>query len=273
MPVCWITGCKYTPGRVHNGHEIKLHSFPNSLPRIKDWLLQMGQKFKDIDNVARQILDNKQRKCNKFRLCSLHFSDNSFIVNVLSRTLRPNAVPTIFDNVPFNSQKVNEDLSLRKTFKRKREQKTSLCAMTSQYPSLPLSIKSEVLDDFPLYTTSTENDMETCSNASQGEDLSSEIITVSIKSEDLDDLPENSTSTESLIESSDSAVDESEKTKSHQDAQTQTEFTFKNSIIYLLDNDFLTGNPPIDPCGPPYCSLQNPIVALNCLIQAPRSSS
>ncbi|KAM4050980.1 uncharacterized protein ACNLHF_020147 [Anomaloglossus baeobatrachus] len=272
MPVCWITGCKYTPGRVHNGHEIKLHSFPNSLQRIKDWLLEMGQNFKDIDNVARQILDNKQRKCNKFRLCSLHFSDNSFIVNVCGRTLRPNAVPTIFDNVPFNAEKVNEDLSLRKTFKRKREDKTSLCVVSSQYPSLPLSIKSEVLGDFPLYTT-TESENENCSIDEETEDLSSQIIVKVIKSEVLDDLPIDSASTESETGSKSGAINEAENTKSHQDAQTQTEFTFKNSIIYLLDNDFLTGNPAIDPCGPPYCTVQNPIVALNCHVQAPGSLS
>ncbi|KAG9487717.1 uncharacterized protein [Eleutherodactylus coqui] len=233
MPVCWINGCKFIPGRFQNGHEIKLHSFPNSLERIKEWLLQLGQTFNDIDNIAKQVYDSKLRKSNKFRLCSRHFSDVSFIVNAGGRTLRPNALPTIFEDASHTSEKIHENLSLRKTFKRKREEKipneaTLPFVAPSQNPSpqiSPKSIKSEVLDDYPLYTPSTESSVVSCS-------ISNKV----------------------------------EKAKSYQDAETQTEFTFKNSIIYLLDSDLLKGIPAIDPCNPPYLTLQNPIMALNCFI-------
>ncbi|XP_040272068.1 uncharacterized protein LOC120988585 [Bufo bufo] len=240
MPVCSINGCTFVPGRHCNGYEIKLHCFPNSLQRIKEWLLQLGQHFHDIDAIANQILDNKRKKYNKYRLCSLHFSDDSFIINADGRTLRPNALPTIFHGLAPSSEKMNEDLSLRKAFKRKRENKTPdenspLCGVPSQSPSSDVtpqsveSIKVEVLDNFPL---SAESTIGNCSIANQ-----------------------------------------IGKTESYRDAQTQTEFTFKNSIIYLLDNDFLTGNTVFDPCGPPYLSLQNPVVALNCFLPAPGNLS
>lgn len=229
MPVCWITGCKFTPGRLHNGHEIKLHCFPNSLERIKEWLLQLGQDFHDIDNIAKQVLDSKLKKSNKFRFCSLHFSDDSFIINAGGRTLRPNAIPTIFESVPHSSEKIHETLSLRKTYKRKRKEKpseeTSLM-VPSENPSPlipPQSIKTEEPDDFPSHNTSTESTIENC-------DIIKTIV----------------------------------KTESYRDAETQTDFTYENSIIHLPGTNLMMGNPAVAPCSQPYLALQNPIVVLNC---------
>ncbi|KAM3940193.1 uncharacterized protein RB166_000204 [Leptodactylus fuscus] len=265
MPVCLINGCTFTPGRYRNGHEIKLHTFPNSLQRIKDWLLQMGQIFHDVDNIAQQILDSKLKKSNKFRLCSLHFTDDSFIVNAGGRILRPNALPTIFQSLPHSSEMIHEDLSLRKTFKRKREQKrssqaSSLYVVSPQNPS-PQNLSPQ--NPSPQNLLPQNSPLQNLSPQNPPSPIASQIIEVKIKTEDPDDFPLYATSTEGSIESY-GAANETETTKTHQDAETQTEFTFKNSIIYLLDNDFLTSNTAIDPCGPPYFSLQNPIVALNC---------
>ncbi|KAG8597693.1 hypothetical protein GDO81_002361 [Engystomops pustulosus] len=318
MPVCLINGCTYTPGRHRNGFEIKLHTFPNSLERIKDWLLQMGQNFNDVDNVAQQILDSKLKKSNKYRLCSLHFTDDSFIVNVNGRILRPNALPSIFQTPGDPQEKIHEDLSLRKSFKRKRGEKTLLetsyektlrkasyekalnqagfektlqqasyektsqqnsCGKTLHQASSEKNLHQTTLEktasdedslhQASIQKTSHETNFEETSPETNmhfiepSESPPLEIIPVTIKTEDPDDFPLHTMSVESPSGSCES-VNENVKEKVCQDAETQTEFTFKNSIIYLLDNDFLTGNPAIDPCGPPYFSLQNPIVALNC---------
>ncbi|XP_069816991.1 uncharacterized protein [Dendropsophus ebraccatus] len=283
MPVCWITGCKFTPGRMHNGHEIKLHSFPNSFQRIKEWLLQLGQNFNDIDNIARQILESKQRKSNKYRFCSRHFSDDSFIVNLCGRTLRPNAVPTIFESAPHTSEKIHEELSLRKTFRRKRKEKPThepgmLRTLPTQDP-----VKERTLDKANLLSTiSSQNPgKETTSNEPDlGDKVPSSLIPPeAIKTEEDYDFA-SYTSTENSIESSDiiTRIIKTEpyqdaKTESYQDAETQTDFTFENSTIHLSSQNTMVGNPAVASCAPPYLALQNPILVLNCFINAPSNPS
>ncbi|XP_056390859.1 uncharacterized protein LOC130284486 [Hyla sarda] len=259
MPVCWITGCKFIPGRMHNGHEIKLHSFPNSMQRIKEWLLQLGQHFNDIDNIANQILESKQKKSNKFRFCSLHFSDDSFIVNACGRTLRPNALPTIFDSASHSSEKIHEELSLRKTFKRKRKEQTS------DVPKL-------------FHTAPSKNQGKKTSNepsvpdTAPSQNLSPLIPPEAIKSEVDYDFPSYTSSTESSVESSD-IITTIIKTESYQDAETQTDFTFENSTIHLTGQNLTIGNSAATSCTPPYLTLQNPIVVLNCFLNAPSNPS
>ncbi|XP_044160160.1 THAP domain-containing protein 5-like [Bufo gargarizans] len=121
MPgTCWVKDCFYLPGRSHNGHEIKLHTFPNCRERVVEWLLQLIPAGDEVNALAEDILTMKRRKYNKYRLCSLHFTEDSFIVNVCGRVLRPKAIPTIFPNFLDSDRKVAEDLTKAKAFKRKR---------------------------------------------------------------------------------------------------------------------------------------------------------
>ncbi|XP_044134814.1 uncharacterized protein LOC122927225 [Bufo gargarizans] len=63
----------------------------------------------DIENVnylAEEILVLKQKRYNKYRLCSLHFAPNNFIVNAVGRALCDSAKPTIFENIPEFERKV-----------------------------------------------------------------------------------------------------------------------------------------------------------------------
>ncbi|XP_075706742.1 uncharacterized protein LOC142741226 [Rhinoderma darwinii] len=119
MPTCWVSGCWFTPGRFHNEHELKLHCFPNSLAKIIEWLQHMGQEFENIELLAEKIFAGKKHKRNKYRLCSLHFTDDSFIVNATGRVLRQNAVPTLFKNSSNSSTIVDESLSRKKITKRR----------------------------------------------------------------------------------------------------------------------------------------------------------
>ncbi|XP_056426937.1 uncharacterized protein LOC130367935 isoform X2 [Hyla sarda] len=94
MPSCLVNQCISKTGRKGQSEQIILHPFPKDITRIKEWLQQTGQIFKDVKALAQLILDgNKQ---NKYRLCSCHFTLDSYIFNKHGRSLKVDAVPSIF---------------------------------------------------------------------------------------------------------------------------------------------------------------------------------
>ncbi|KAM4617355.1 uncharacterized protein O3C94_021393 isoform 1-T2 [Discoglossus pictus] len=92
MPRCIVNGCPHTTRKLNPG--VTLHVFPKDVTRIKQWLLQTGQHFGDLDAFVQRILDGK--KYNNFRLCSVHFSPSNYFSQGINQFLRPDALPTLF---------------------------------------------------------------------------------------------------------------------------------------------------------------------------------
>ncbi|KAM4031019.1 uncharacterized protein ACNLHF_018596 [Anomaloglossus baeobatrachus] len=98
MPRCFVERCHNYGGKRLN---IILHSFPNNLDKIKTWLRcieQSGHVIRDIEELAERIFEGKTN--NRFRVCSEHFTQQSYQPSGLRKTLRKDAVPTIFRDVP-----------------------------------------------------------------------------------------------------------------------------------------------------------------------------
>lgn len=72
-----------------------LHVFPPNVDRIKAWLMHIGQDFGNIDEFAQRVLHSK--KNGSFRLCSDHFTPQSYVEHASKKLLRVDAVPTIFN--------------------------------------------------------------------------------------------------------------------------------------------------------------------------------
>ncbi|XP_075701871.1 uncharacterized protein LOC142665935 isoform X2 [Rhinoderma darwinii] len=94
MPSCIVLGCPHKCGKKDSFPGVIMHAFPRSLDRIKAWLLRTGQIFEDLDGLAQRIYDGK--KNNGHRLCSAHFTVDSYKANKSHSILRPDALPSIF---------------------------------------------------------------------------------------------------------------------------------------------------------------------------------
>ncbi|XP_077107185.1 uncharacterized protein LOC143764938 isoform X2 [Ranitomeya variabilis] len=98
MPRCFVERCHNYGGKRLS---IILHSFPNNLDKIKTWLRcieRSGHVVKDIEELAERIFQGKPN--NRFRVCSEHFTEQSYQPSGLRKTLRKDALPTIFRDVP-----------------------------------------------------------------------------------------------------------------------------------------------------------------------------
>ncbi|KAM4019739.1 THAP domain-containing protein 5-like [Anomaloglossus baeobatrachus] len=118
MPSCLVNQCLSRTGKKGQSEQITLHPFPKDITRIKLWLQQTGQVFKDLNAVALRILN--ENKKNRYRLCSCHFSPDSYIVNICGRTLRVDAIPSIFPIVDEGESIIEENLRKDRAKARKR---------------------------------------------------------------------------------------------------------------------------------------------------------
>ncbi|XP_041416637.1 uncharacterized protein LOC108715139 isoform X2 [Xenopus laevis] len=99
MTRCIVKGCPHKSGQKLKYPDVILHPFPNNLHQIKKWLMQTGQHHgNDLDLVADKVLRGVKSSC--FRMCSTHFSEDFYTFKGSRRTLKPNAVPTIFSTIP-----------------------------------------------------------------------------------------------------------------------------------------------------------------------------
>ncbi|XP_063290459.1 uncharacterized protein LOC134575166 [Pelobates fuscus] len=92
MPKCIVKDCRN--GHTKNAEDCSFYSFPSTPDRIKEWLLASGDEFKNIDAVIEYII--QQKKSSVFRICSDHFTPEMFSVTHKRKTLKYDAVPTIF---------------------------------------------------------------------------------------------------------------------------------------------------------------------------------
>ncbi|XP_063814192.1 oocyte zinc finger protein XlCOF7.1-like isoform X2 [Pseudophryne corroboree] len=101
MPRCFVERCNTFGRKKVSSPYIVLHVFPNSLDKIKTWLRcieRSGQAIENVDNMAERIY--KGKRSDKFRICSEHFTEQSYVPFGLRKTLKKDAIPTIFHNVP-----------------------------------------------------------------------------------------------------------------------------------------------------------------------------
>ncbi|XP_044145485.1 uncharacterized protein LOC122934236 [Bufo gargarizans] len=117
MPSCVIQQCSSRTVKKKIGDDVILHCFPKQKDSIKLWLQQIPQDFLDIDQLAQKILE--ENKNNKYRLCSLHFTEDSYKITHHGRVLYPNAIPTIF-SFEKGDILLSENLQLARPSKRKR---------------------------------------------------------------------------------------------------------------------------------------------------------
>ncbi|KAM8967212.1 uncharacterized protein RCH25_025912 [Pelodytes ibericus] len=104
MTKCIVKGC---PNTTSKNSGVKLHGFPNSLLEIKVWLQQIGNDIRDIDAFAQRVLDSRKRWI--FRICSAHFSPQSYIWDGKKFILRGDAIPTIFPGKKSRTASVTTD--------------------------------------------------------------------------------------------------------------------------------------------------------------------
>ncbi|KAG8451728.1 hypothetical protein GDO86_003792 [Hymenochirus boettgeri] len=94
MIYCFVKACSHKGGQKHIYPDIVFHSFPHDMDLIRNWLMQTGQKFINLEEMVQKIYGGV--KANIYRICSAHFTSDQYIMKGSRRVLSPNAVPTIF---------------------------------------------------------------------------------------------------------------------------------------------------------------------------------
>ncbi|KAG8541902.1 hypothetical protein GDO81_028018, partial [Engystomops pustulosus] len=118
MPSCIIQNCTSRTVKKDSTNTIILHTLPKEINLVKSWLRQTRQTFTDLHKFSRRLMD--ENKNNKFRLCSLHFTEDSYIINNAGRFLKPDAVPSIFPSLEEVGVLIHENLKKQRATKRKR---------------------------------------------------------------------------------------------------------------------------------------------------------
>ncbi|XP_041443251.1 uncharacterized protein LOC121401647 [Xenopus laevis] len=98
MPNCIVNGCPHKTGQKDKYPNVTLHYFPNNLNQICNWLRQTSQYDDNLQSTANEILQSI--KTGRHRICSEHFTSDSFIKKGSKRVLNPKAVPCIFKRQP-----------------------------------------------------------------------------------------------------------------------------------------------------------------------------
>ncbi|KAG9475535.1 uncharacterized protein [Eleutherodactylus coqui] len=140
MPSCVVRGCVCTWKK--RDPTIILHSFPKEPGKIKLWLQQTGQYGVDIDEMVEKVYQGKVY--DTYRMCSLHFTDDSYHYDCYRRFLRKDAVPTIF-----NTKNQSSDSSISEVATDLSMVSGPLISSTGQY------ISEESLADSPTPSDSS----------------------------------------------------------------------------------------------------------------------
>lgn len=94
MPKCIFEKCPHKTGKKNKFPNIKLHPFPKDLENIKAWL-SCGDLTDEILRESAQAI-SRDKKGDRFRMCSAHFSEESFYMKKTKLVLKQIAVPTVF---------------------------------------------------------------------------------------------------------------------------------------------------------------------------------
>ncbi|XP_077345867.1 uncharacterized protein LOC143989561 [Lithobates pipiens] len=94
MPKCIFGKCPHTSGKKKIFPNIRLHPFPKDLEKIKAWL-SCGDLTDEILRKSAQAIFH-DKKGDRFRMCSAHFSEENFYMKKTKLVLKKNAAPTVF---------------------------------------------------------------------------------------------------------------------------------------------------------------------------------
>ncbi|XP_068097178.1 uncharacterized protein [Hyperolius riggenbachi] len=90
MPLCRVKHCRSK--WKSKTDDVTLHSFPKERERVLDWLQRIDPDYEDHQELATKIQSNKS---GLYRVCSLHFTPDSYEQRGISRFLKRNAIPTL----------------------------------------------------------------------------------------------------------------------------------------------------------------------------------
>ncbi|KAG8431193.1 hypothetical protein GDO86_019268 [Hymenochirus boettgeri] len=106
MPICVVKACPHKSGQKHIYPDVVLHPFPNDLSRIKIWLQQTGDHYRDLEEFAQRVL--KGVKTSAYRMCSKHFTPDMYMMKCTLRVLKPTAIPTVFPQSTLRSSALHQ---------------------------------------------------------------------------------------------------------------------------------------------------------------------
>ncbi|XP_053563406.1 uncharacterized protein LOC128653884 [Bombina bombina] len=101
MRKCIVKGCpsRQMPGRC--SREIIFHIFPKCPVKARRWLESTGQHFEDMDTLIKEVTETKR---SNYRLCSTHFTVNSYEIIGSRKCLKKSAMPTIYEYTKSSAQ-------------------------------------------------------------------------------------------------------------------------------------------------------------------------
>ncbi|KAM4705577.1 uncharacterized protein WCC33_010403 isoform 1-T1 [Rhinophrynus dorsalis] len=97
MPKCIVKNCPSKTGGKERDSHVVLHTFPRDLENIKIWLQQTNQDFGNLEDFSQKVLEGK--KNDLFRMCSKHFTSESYTIQGARLVLKKDASPTIFPSM------------------------------------------------------------------------------------------------------------------------------------------------------------------------------
>ncbi|KAM4640681.1 uncharacterized protein O3C94_015271 [Discoglossus pictus] len=95
MSKCVVNNCANNRRRQPKNPQVILHSFPKSICAIKAWLRQLPQDFEDLEEFANRV----KVKHGYYRMCSNHFTPDSYYLHGGRNLLKPDALPTVFQKI------------------------------------------------------------------------------------------------------------------------------------------------------------------------------
>lgn len=105
---------------------------------IKAWLMQTGQDFGDIDAFTDKVFEGK--KTDAFRICSQHFTPDSYTNEGMRKSLKRDALPTIFTCVVQASTGVKKIQKRKERPPRPKSAKKIRSRMTQRILNITLEI-------------------------------------------------------------------------------------------------------------------------------------
>ncbi|XP_040195752.1 uncharacterized protein LOC120928808 [Rana temporaria] len=97
MPKCVVRRCPHRTGEKSMFPQIVLHPFPKNILLIKDWLRLAGMQEENLEIVSLEILGD--RRSDKYRMCSAHFTQDSYVLKGSKRVLKADAKPSTFPEI------------------------------------------------------------------------------------------------------------------------------------------------------------------------------
>ncbi|XP_053568871.1 uncharacterized protein LOC128659218 [Bombina bombina] len=147
MPDCFVNGCPSTTRRGKSNPAVSLHVFPRSVDRIRQWLKQTKQYEDKLEEVVKLVFETK-----RYRMCSLHFTEDSYYTHGVRKYLKDDALPTRFIHVavstPFPS---TFSTTKRSTLSQFHKPSTSMKApdVPAKAPDVPAT-SATIQEDVPI---------------------------------------------------------------------------------------------------------------------------